>query len=123
MPTIADLLHLKLTSQTDGVSMLPTLLNRGNQKQHDHLYWEFHELGGRLALRQGDWKLIQYNVGNKPEGSFELYNLKQDPAEEHDLASKFPDRIAELKKIMLSERTPSDIFKFASEKYDAEITK
>lgn len=113
MPTVADLLEIKIKSKTDGISFLPTLTGKvHDQKQHDYLYWEFHEKKGRLALRKGDWKLIQYNVSQTPAGSFELYNLKDDPSEQHDLALKFPDQVEALKKIMLSERVPSEIFKF-----------
>ena len=86
------------------------LLNKGNQKEHAYLYWEFHELGGRQAIRQGDWKLIRYNL-NKKE-NYQLYNLENDLAEAHDLASKMPEKVAELSKIMESSRTESDVFKF-----------
>lgn len=113
MPTVADLLEIKIKDKIDGISFLPTLMGKTrDQKQHDYLYWEFHELNGRLALRKGDWKLVQYNVSKSPAGSFELYNLKNDPAENTDLALKHPDKVAALKKIMLSERVPSDVFKF-----------
>ena len=39
----------------DGVSFLPTLLGQGGQRAHDHLYWEFQERGGKVAVRFGDW--------------------------------------------------------------------
>jgi len=112
MPTFADLLQVKLQQKTDGISYLPTLLGKGKQKQHDHLYWEFHELGGRMALRQGDWKLIQYDVGKNPPGSFELYNLKADPAEKDNVAEKHPEKVEDLRRIMLSEREPNKDFPF-----------
>ena len=32
------------------------------QKQHLYLYWEFHELEGRQAVRMGKWKGVKYNV-------------------------------------------------------------
>jgi len=116
MPTVAALLDTKINHKIDGISFLPTLLGRPEtQQQHDQLYWEFHELGGRRALRQGNWKLVQYNVGKSPSGSFELYNLTDDPSEKNDLAKKFPTRVAKLKELMLSERVPSAVFQFAGE--------
>ena len=40
-------------------------------------------------LRQGDWKLIRFHGdGEKGADRFELYNLKKDPNESEDLASK-----------------------------------
>jgi arylsulfatase A-like enzyme len=59
MPTIADITGTELTREIDGISYLPTLLNKKDeQKQHDFLYWEFHELKGRQAVRKDDWKLV-----------------------------------------------------------------
>ena len=36
------------------------------------------------AIREGDWKLLK----NSPMEPFELYNLKNDPAEKTNLANK-----------------------------------
>ena len=36
----------------------------------------------RLLFRQGDWKLIYWH----PDQKFELFNLKEDISEEHNLA-------------------------------------
>jgi arylsulfatase A-like enzyme len=116
LPTVADLLNLQIKEKNDGVSFLPTLLGDQKQPQHKHLYWEFHELNGRRALRKGDWKLVQYGVGKFPAGGFELYNLISDPSEQHNVADRFPAKVNSLKNILLSERTPSETFKFASEK-------
>lgn len=117
MPTLADLLKTKLRNKTDGISFLPTLTGHPEkQREHDHLYWEFHELGGRMGLRQGEWKLVWYNVDKDPQGKPELYNLKDDPSEKNDLAEKLPGKVKALKKIMLSDRIPSEAFPFAFEK-------
>ena len=110
MPTLAMLTNAKIEGSIDGISFLPTLLNKGNQKKHNYLYWEFHELGGRQAIRQGDWKLIKYNVNKN--GSYQLYNLKDDISETNDLASKMPKKVAELSKILESSRTESEVFLF-----------
>ncbi len=118
MPTVADLLKIKLKNKTDGISFLPTLTGDAKkQKQHDHLYWEFHELGGRMALRQGDWKLVWNNVDKNPAGKPELYHLQDDPSEKNDLAEKLPKKVEALKKVMLSDRTASEAFPFAFEKW------
>ncbi|RMD79432.1 MAG: hypothetical protein D6820_08285 [Lentisphaerae bacterium] len=44
------------------------------------------------ALRMGDWKLIV-----SPNHKVELYNLKEDIAETHNLAEKFPERVRQLR--------------------------
>lgn len=116
MPTFGALAGGAVPSHIDGISFLPTLLGKEKQQQHDHLYWEFHEQGGRRALRAGAWKLVQYDVNKNPQGAYELYNLESDPGEKSDLAAKFPKRVASMKKILLKQHTPSKIFPFAGEK-------
>jgi arylsulfatase A len=54
MPTFSELIGAKCNSDIDGISFLPTLINKGTQKKHSYLYWEFHELGGSQAIRKGD---------------------------------------------------------------------
>jgi arylsulfatase A-like enzyme len=110
MPTLARLTNAKIEGSIDGISFLPTILNKGNQKKHNYLYWEFHELGGRQAIRQENWKLIRYNVNKN--GSYQLYNLKDDISETNDLASKMPKKVAELSKILETSRTESEVFQF-----------
>jgi len=110
MPTLAELTATKVNAVIDGISFLPTLLDKGIQKQHDYLYWEFHELGGRQAIRQANWKLIKYNVNKN--GNYQLYNLENDTAETNNLASKMPEKVTELSKILESSRTESEVFQF-----------
>jgi len=46
-----------------------------------------------VGLRKGDWKI----VGSDNLKTFELYNLKEDPRETTNLASKFPERFATMR--------------------------
>lgn len=110
MPSLAKIVDTKIENAIDGISFLPTLFKNVTQKNHKYLYWEFHELGGRQAIRMGDWKLIKYNVIKN--GKYELYNLKNDISETQDLASKMPEKVAKLSKILESSRTESEIFQF-----------
>ena len=106
-----------ITRYLYGISFLPTLLGEDSQEKHDYLYWEFHENGGRTAIRKGKWKGIKYNVLKKPNQVIELYNLEKDPSEENNLASQYPEIVKELTKLMQEARTPSDIFQFAAPTY------
>jgi arylsulfatase A-like enzyme len=108
LPTACALAGADAPAGLDGISYLPTLTGTGEQRAHDFLYWEFHEQGTRRALRQGDWKLVQYNLskGGKPE----LYHLGRDPGETKDLAGQDPDRVAAMLKLMDDHREPSPIF-------------
>ena len=110
MPTLADITNIDMpdNEQTDGISFLPTLLNKGNQKEHEYLYWEFHEGGGRLALLQGDWKMVLLNA--KSEEKVELYNLADDLGETNNLVDHNPEIAKEMYSKLKSIRVKSEIF-------------
>lgn len=112
MPTFTELLGMQAvwTQPTDGVSMLPTITGEGTQPQHDYLYWEFHEEGGRQAVRKGPWKLIRQKIRTSP--TLELYNVDDDLNETRDLSAQNPEKVQELKSIMDKARTPSPLFNF-----------
>ena len=117
MPTFVHLTNQQKTwkQKTDGISILPTLTGKSQQQPHKYLYWEFHEEGGRQAVRVGDWKLIKQKIksGNP---TFELYNLKNDPFEKRDLSAENPERVRKLKKRMDKAHTPSEMFNFGIDK-------
>ena len=119
MPTIADIIGVQVPEDIDGISFLPTLTG-SEQMAHDYMYWEFHERGGRQAIRKGDWKLVQYDVNREPGKPFELYDLAVDPGEENDLADRHPEIVAELSELIKNARTESEVFKFTSTTFNAE---
>ncbi len=119
-PTVMDILGKDVNESIDGISLLPTLLGKDGQEEHNYLYWEFHERGGRLALRQGDWKLVKYNVNKEPIGEYELYDLSKDIGEENNLAAKMPEKVNELRVLLENARTDSDVYKFSSSTYLSE---
>lgn len=116
-PTFASLAGAQPPAQTDGISMVPTLLGQGEQPRHEYLYWEFHEKGGRQAVRRGEWKAVRYNVKKNPDSIVQLYNLTNDPGEEQDVAAEHPEIEQELRRIMEEARTPSEIFSFGQEAF------
>jgi arylsulfatase A len=96
--------------------MVPTLLGRtGGQKIHKFLYWEFHEQGKKQAVRAGDWKGVRLNVAKDPDGPIELYNLKDDIGEEHNVAGWHPQIVAKIAEYMKSARTPSEYWPLQGE--------
>lgn len=118
MPTLAELVRVDVPGVIDGISFLPTLIgDTTTQDKHEHLYWEFHEQGGRQALRQDNFKLVQYNLEKNPPGPFELYDLANDPGEQRDISPMFPERVQKMKAIMINERTPSSDFRFPGDQF------
>ena len=114
LPTFADLAGEPYEGRTHGISMAPTLLNRGKQETHDHLYWEFHEGGGAQAVRKDRWKAVRLDAHARPDGRVELYDLDADPGEQHDIAADHPDVAAEMAAIMSRTHRPSwnDLWNF-----------
>jgi arylsulfatase A-like enzyme len=109
LPTMSELIGQPLPGTVDGISLLPTLLGQSGQKEHDYLYWEFHEQGGRQAIRKGNWKGVRCNVDKKPDSPLELYDLTKDPGETTNVSSQHPEVAAELDRLIRSARTESPV--------------
>lgn len=116
-PTFAEVAGVPVEKEIDGISMVPTLMGQDGQQEHEYLYWEFHERGGRLAVRKGDWKAVRYDVLENSDGPLELYNLAEDIGEENNIADQHPEIVAEMETILQNARTPSEIFAFGSSTY------
>ena len=115
MPTFAALTGTTCPSSIDGISFLPTLLGKPGQKEHDYIYFEFHEQGGKQSVRKGKWKLIRLNVLEPEKTTLELYDLSKDIGEEHNIAAEHPKVVKELETLMDHSRIPSEIFPFQAE--------
>ena len=87
-PTFLELAGAKPAADVDAISLVP-LLDGGKITASRELYFVRREgglvYGGKSyeAIIRGDWKLLQ----NDPYAPLELYNLKDDPREDHNLAS------------------------------------
>lgn len=86
-PTFQQLANIPVTKDIDGISMLPVLLNKP-QPKHGYLYWEFHESGGRQAVRWKNWKAIKLNVSTGKASDTELYDIVKDPSEKSNIAAQ-----------------------------------
>lgn len=116
LPTMADLAGTTPASKVDGLSLVPLIKgDLKEQKHHDYLYWEFHEQGGKQAVRVGDWKGVRVDVIKSPHAKIELYNVKTDPKELKNLAGELPALTAEIRTIMDQARTHNEDFPFISE--------
>lgn len=102
LPTFTQLTGNKV-KETDGVSLMPLLTGKGKQKEHGHFYFEFHEGGGRQAVRKGDWKLVRLKASHGDQSVLELYNLAADASENYNLAAERPEKVKELFDLMQQE--------------------
>jgi arylsulfatase A len=96
LPTFSELSDAPLPKQRpiDGASIVPLLRGKTISRRQP-LYWEYDSAISRpwlVALRDGDWKIL-----TTPDFTrFEVYNLRQDMREQHNLASDEPERAASL---------------------------
>lgn len=75
-----------------GKSLVPDFAKDGSVS-HEYLWW-LHD--GNRAIRVGDWKLVA-----DYQSPWELYNLRADRSETHDLAAEYPDKVRELERAWL----------------------
>ncbi|MBL9115366.1 MAG: sulfatase-like hydrolase/transferase [Verrucomicrobiaceae bacterium] len=84
----------------DGVDVTEVLMGRSTRVERPQpLYWRLHMApNAKMAMRVDDWKIL----ANLELTEFELYNLKEDPAETNDLKDKESARFAALKEKLTS---------------------
>ncbi|MDO4790224.1 MAG: arylsulfatase [Porphyromonas sp.] len=117
MPTYAAMVGRTLPAKTDGQNILPLLMGKKQSKLSKRvLYWEFHEDGGKQAVRLGDWKLIRTKIATGTP-KLELFNVAKDIKEENDLLEKYPKVAKSLEEIMDREHTESKLFDFGRAYY------
>ena len=96
--TLADVTKQPGAEKLDSISMLPTLTGKHDQqKQHEYLYWEFYEQGGKQAVRAENWKAVRMPMLT---GRTELYNLESDLGETTNVAAEHPDIVRRLEQLM-----------------------
>ena len=88
LPTILEAAGVAVPGNLPGRSMLPSLAG-GQAADGDHpLFWEHI---GNAGARQGRWKLVR-----EAEQDWELYDVRTDRSELHDVAGDHSDVVASL---------------------------
>jgi len=119
LPTVCDVVGIDPPSDRtlDGVSLAPLFDGRPITR-HKPLYWFYSPSRPVCVIRDGDWCLVadpdidlprqnffkESFIGPVKEAklvNFRLFNLRQDPAQEQDLADARPKRLAEMKRAMI----------------------
>lgn len=84
----------KSVHKPDGRSLVPVLTGQQRQVRDDDDIIGYEFLGRRAVIK-GNWKIL-YLPAPIGTGSWELFNLQNDPGEQRDLSEKEPDKLAEL---------------------------
>ncbi len=113
MATCAELVSysLKENEGEDSYSMLPLLTGKESYNRTSTVH---HSKTGVFAIRQGDWKLVLLpNSGMGGNGKpakvkqvlpdYLLFNLEKDVAEKNNVAEEYPEKLKELKNILIQQ--------------------
>jgi arylsulfatase A len=115
-PTFEQLAKIAINKNIDGISFAPALLGT-QQREHDYLYWELHEDGGKQAVLWKNWKAIRLNVSTNKNEATELYDIAKDPSEKLNVAAAHPATVKKMEEYMKkAHRTNKDWILFPGEK-------
>lgn len=92
------------TQTIDGLNLLPLLANPNARLKRNALHWHYphyHHDRPASAIRERDWKLIEYLDGT---GDVELYHLANDLGEQKNLVAERKGKAADLKNKLRSWR-------------------
>ncbi|BDD10700.1 N-acetylgalactosamine-6-sulfatase [Fulvitalea axinellae] len=116
LPTVADFAGAKTPANIDGISVKDLLTGKGKPGADRAFYWEFHEKGGKQAVRKGNWKAVRLDVDKKGfHSDVELYDLSKDLGEKTNVATDHPEVVKDLLDVMEKEHTLSQHFPFPHE--------
>jgi len=106
MATLAELAGAPAQEGPDSISIVPTLLAKGDQTRHDYLYWELHENGtDQAVVLDGRWKGLSPKAPGEP---IQLYDLGADTGEQADVAAENPAIVAQIEKILTEAHVPNE---------------
>ena len=107
-PTLLELCGLKNGKRLDGISQVPAILEQ--KAVRDEILCHFPALSYNpyskvtsytTHIRKGDYKLIRYWWFDEGKAhKYELYNISDDISEKDDLASKKPELVNEMARLM-----------------------
>ncbi len=96
-PTLAQIGGANVSAGIEGESLLPLLTGEAKSLKREAIFWHYPHYGNQggtpgSSIRAGDWKLIEFFE----DGAIELYNLRDDLEEEHNVAADNPDVVTRL---------------------------
>jgi arylsulfatase A-like enzyme len=95
-PTMLAAANIPRPDHLDGVDVMPWLTGKKQGNVPDYVYW-FNSGNSQRnrnikSVRYGKWRLYR----SMPEDPWRLFDLSQDPREENNLVSQFPEVVKQL---------------------------
>ncbi|WP_068547749.1 sulfatase family protein [Thalassotalea crassostreae] len=119
LATIASIVDYPLSNEVavDSYNMLASLTGKNDNVIRQSTVHNTSK--GKYAIRVGDWVLVDHSKKDKrqpkwylteygynlPSKSFELFNLRTDIEQKHNVASKHPERVKEMQALLLKYQT------------------
>jgi arylsulfatase A-like enzyme len=104
MPTLAELSGSGIPDNMDGISVLPLLTGEDHVLPERYMYWENPRGELDQTVRYGKWNIRRTGGEGQP---IALYNLEEDPGQEHNVSSAHPDIVAMFEEYLTNARTES----------------
>jgi len=107
-PTLLTHLEIEMPENhiVDGIDIMPALTGGSLDRESVITYFPHSPpvpdwLPPSMAVHSGDWKLIRvFHEGENGAHAYRLYNLKNDPGEQNNLAESHPEKVRELDAVM-----------------------
>jgi arylsulfatase A-like enzyme len=104
LPTVAELTGGKTPKGKDGISFVPTLIKQTQLQQHEYVIinngFRSKHLSRTCLIANDGFKLVEID---RSKDLFQLYRITEDNQERNDLSAQYPEKVAQLKKILLSQ--------------------
>ncbi|MEI6808430.1 MAG: sulfatase-like hydrolase/transferase, partial [bacterium] len=101
-PTVMDILKLKVSGQVepiDGMSILPVLEGKTNERSKPIGFWQFDDTIGPMDTNTGPsaWMEQRYKLVKAKKDKWELYDIPADISEKNDIAAANPGIVNRMK--------------------------
>lgn len=117
LPTVAEIIDESPAKDIDGISYLSLLTGKGKEPvNHEYIYYEFFEQGGKQSILKDGWKLVRLNMSKPEKLKEELYYLPNDIGEEKNLIDQNPKKAKELRQLAKKARTENNNFRWENNK-------
>ena len=114
-PTFLEMAGIEIRDglKLDGVSQVPAMLGREEPRNTLYGFWPNYIPRKNTIpaawIRRGDYKLTRF-FHDSPDGTHRhtLHNVKEDPGETNDVASSYPQKAAEMSRMLDAHFTRAD---------------